>query len=63
MNRDDALLMALATPTNADEAARLLQHPIRQALAFSEARMAAPGPDAEFWRRLAGSLRKACTMI
>lgn len=65
--QDDALLMALATPSNPDEAARLLTHPIEQALQFSDARAARMSntghADAEFWRRLAGSLRKARTMI
>lgn len=57
MNRDDALLMALATPSNPEEAARLLTHPLEQALAYCNAR------DGEFWQRLAGSLRKALSMM
>lgn len=58
MHHDDKLLMKLAAPANPQEAARLLEHPILQALRYSEARA-----DHEFWRRLAGSLRKALTLI
>lgn len=60
--KDDALLITLATPSNADDAARLLTHPIEQALSYCNARELDP-VHGEFWRRLAGSLRKACTMI
>lgn len=54
---NDNLLIELATPTNADEAARLLRHPLAQALEFCEARS-----NDEFYRRLAGNIRKAYQM-
>lgn len=54
---DDKLLMELATPASVDEALRLLRHPLVQALEFCEAETARTG--SEFYRRLAGSLRKA----
>jgi hypothetical protein len=59
MNANDKLIMELATPSNPDEAARMLRHPLAQALEFCEAR-AAQGD--EFYRRLAGSIRKAHQM-
>ena len=51
---DDALVMELATPTNVEQACRLLRHPLVQALEFCESRSSD-----EFYRRLAGSIRKA----
>lgn len=57
MNEDDKLLMELATPANVEQAMRLLRHPLVQALEFCEAETARTG--SEFYRRLAGSLRKA----
>lgn len=57
MREDDKLLMELATPSNVEQAMRLLRHPLVQALEFCEAETARTG--SEFYRRLAGSLRKA----
>lgn len=57
MNGDDKMLMELATLTNVEQAMRLLRHPLVQALEFCEAETARTG--SEFYRRLAGSLRKA----
>lgn len=57
MNGDDKLLMELATPCNVEHAMRLLRHPLVQALEFCEAETTRTG--SEFYRRLAGSLRKA----
>lgn len=56
-NNDDKLLMELATPANVEQAMRLLRHPLVQALEFCEAEAARTG--SEFYRRLAGSIRKA----
>ena len=56
MNDDEKLLIELATPVDVDGACRLLRHPLVQALEFADSR-AARGD--EFYRRLAGSLRKA----
>lgn len=60
MNNDalDRLLIDLATPANADEAARMLAHPLAQALAFCDAR-ATTRDNNDRWHRLAGNLRKA----
>jgi len=54
MSADDKLIMDLATPDNVDAAIRLLRHPLESALEFCVARDAD-----EFFRRLAGSIRKA----
>lgn len=57
MNEDEALLIALATPAGIDDALNLLEHPLLKAAKFCEART-----HVEFYRRLAGSLRKAYQM-
>lgn len=60
MNNDalDRLLIDLATPANADEAARMLAHPLAQAFAFCDAR-ATTRDNADKWHRLGGSIRRA----
>lgn len=61
---NDEILMELATPCDADEAARMLQHPADTFLAYCVSRQfnAYNDQDAEFWRRLQGSVRKAREM-
>ena len=52
----DKLLIDLATPANAEEAARMLSHPLVQAFEFCDAR-ATTRDNADRWHRLAGTLR------
>lgn len=64
MNADDKLLMELATPASIEDAMITIEarnDPCAYFLKYCEAKQRG-GIDAEFWRRLAGSVRKAATM-
>lgn len=59
MNDDDKLIMELATPASVEHALQLLEHPFLKAAKLCETRSRLDHARAEFWRRLAGSIRKA----
>lgn len=66
MNDDERLLIELATPASLEDAIITLQarnDPCCYFLKYCNAKRHADKVNAEFWCRLAGSVRKAQTLI
>lgn len=66
MTEDEQLLFDLATPASLGDALATIEarfNPLQHAARYCDAKQRIDQRNAEFWRRLAGSLRKAVTLI